>query len=270
MKSVKKYLGLIISAVAILALLYLGFIRKSLDSTYALMGVGMVVLLGLNMYTTSLKKAQQGGRTVSYREAYAEFIGDSFSDDRSLEQKLYVALENLGLGKNKAAVKRLDELLPLCRNDDERFTCHVFKGMAHNRNNDPSKAVASYKEALTFKETTTTWSNLGLCLSKIGDEAAAEEAYVNAIGLDENNAYALNNLAQLCIAQRDFEAALTFANRAFQAKDGMVQAVNALAICHGVLGNAEQFETYFGLSTRLGADGTGLKRYIEELKNEQK
>lgn len=267
MKSLKKllYPAILIGGIGILA--YLGLVAKTMDTTMMFLLMGMVVLLTLNMYVGSLSQAQRGGTNkTTYREAYAEFIGDSFLDNKQLEQKLYVALENMGRKKFSAAIKRLDELMPLCRNDDERFTVLVFKGMSYNYDNCPAQAAESYEAALAIKENSTVYSNLGMALSKMNDEDAAEEAYLNAIRLDDQNAYALNNLAQLYIHQEDYENALIYANCAFQTNDRLLQAINALTICHGVLGNEEEFETFYGLSVKLGANGPSLKQYINDLK----
>lgn len=267
MKSVLKNLCPVIAVAGAGFVLYQGLIAKSISTQQMVMGIGMVLLLALSIYNAS---QQSGGKKVSFREAYAEFIGDSFLDNKKMEQKLFVALENLGRNKNSAAVKRLNELLPLCRSDEERFTCHVFKGMAYSRDSEPSKAAESYHAALELKETTTAWSNLGLCLSKTGNDADAEDAYLNAIRLNENNAYALNNLAQLYIHKKDFVTALEYANRAFQANDRLLQAINAITICHGALGNEEKFDTFFKLAVKCGTDGPGLKKYVEELRSENR
>lgn len=266
MRSVIKKLCPFLAIAGAAFVAYTGLIAKSISTQQMIFGFLLVAMLTLSMYNASMG----GGRKkVSYREGYAEFIGDSFIDDKKLEQKLYVALENLGRNKNTAAIKRLDELLPLCRNDDERFTVHVFKGMAYSRDNEAAKAAESYKEAVSFKESTTAYSNLGMCLSKTTDLLGAEKMYQKAIELDENNAYAHNNLAQLYIQFRDFPAALEQAMAAYEINDRLPQAVNAITICHGVMGNDEKFQLFYKLSTTMGANGKGLTEYIEELKSEE-
>lgn len=268
MKSFTKIIGPAITVLGVGFLVYQGLIVKSISTQQMIMGIGLVAVLALSMYNASLAKAR-GGNKVGYREGYAEFIGDAFADDKKLEQKLFVALENLGRKKNTSAIKRLDELLPLCRNDDERFTVHVFKGMAYSRDNEAAKAAESYKSALSFKESTTAYSNLGMCLSKTTDLLGAEKMYLKAIELDENNAYAHNNLAQLYIQFRDFPAALEQAMAAYQINDRLLQAVNAITICHGVMGNEDKFGLFYKLSTTMGANGKALNEYIEELKKEE-
>lgn len=257
-----------VAAVGAVVLLYLRFVAQSITNQDLLMGICILVLAALSAYNAS-QQSKNGKNTTNYREAYAEFMGDSFADDKKLENKLFIALENLGGGRNKTAVKQLDKLVPLCRNDQERFTVNVFMGMAYSRCNEPSKAADSYNTALLYKESTTAWSNLGLCLTKLGDNEGAENAYLDAIYLDENNAYALNNLAQLYIHKKDYETALDYANRAFQKNDRIFQSINALAICHAMLGDEEKHEMYFNLAVRCGANGTALKEYIEELKKEE-
>lgn len=267
MKSFTKIFGGVVAALGIGFLAYQGLVTKTISTQQMLMGLCLVAMLALSIYNASLSRANSKN-SPTYRQAYAEFIGDSFLDDKKLEQKLYVALENLGRKKYSAAVKRLDELLPLCRSDDERFTCHVFKGMAYSRDNEPGKAAESYTEALRYKESTTACSNLGLCLSKTGDDERAEEAYCKAILLDEHNAYALNNLAQLYIARKDYESGLRFATKAFEANDKLVQAVNAIAICHGVMGNEEKFRSFLKLASAMGSNGKALVAHVEELRQE--
>lgn len=256
------------AAVGAAVLLYLRFVSQSITNQDLLMGICMLVLVALSAYNAS-QQSKNGKNSTNYREAYAEFIGDSFADEMKLERKLFVALENLGSGRSKTAVKQLDKLLPLCRNDQERFTVNVFMGMAYSRSNDPSKAADSYNTALLYKESTTAWSNLGLCLTKLGDNEGAENAYLDAIYLDENNAYALNNLAQLYIHKKDYEKALDYANRAFQANSQVFQAVNALAICHAMLGNDEKYQMFYELAVKCGSNGAALKSHIETLKNEE-
>ena len=56
---------------------------------------------------------------------------------------------------------------------------------------------------------------------------------------------------------------------AYQRNDRLLQAVNAITICHGVMGNEEKFELFYQLATKMGANGKGLKEYIEELKKEE-
>lgn len=266
MRSVIKKLCPVVALAGIGIVVYMGLIAKSISIQQMVFGLLLVAMLALSMYNASLSGGKKG---VSYREGYAEFIGDAFADDKKLEQKLFVALENLGRKKNAAAIKRLDELLPLCRNDGERFTVHVFKGMAYSRDSEAEKAADSYKAALSYKESTTAWSNLGMCQSKIGAFLDAEKSYQRAIELDSRNAYAYNNLAQLYIQFRDFPAALEQAISAYEINDRLLQAVNAITICHGVMGNEEKFDLFYKLSTAMGADGKALNEYIEELKAEE-
>ena len=76
-----------------------------------------------------------------------------------------------------------------------------------------------------------------------------------------------NNIAQLYIQKGEFEDALPFAENAIAMNAKMPQALNALAICHAMLGNDEKYDQYFRRAVACGSDGRQLRAYIENLKS---
>lgn len=63
-------------------------------------------------------------------------------------------------------------------------------------------------------DSSTLWNNLGLCYQEGSDLARGEAAFIKALSRDANNAFALNNLAQLYVATAQPQKAVHCADKA--------------------------------------------------------
>lgn len=79
----------------------------------------------------------------------------------------------------------------------------------------PALAAAAYRDILTRNpDSVLAWTNLGNTEMRLGESAAAEEAFRKAIALDPEAADTLNNLAWLLFEQKRLEEAEPLARRA--------------------------------------------------------
>ena len=78
-----------------------------------------------------------------------------------------------------------------------------------------TEAAKAYREIVaTHPSSAVAWTNLGNAESRLGNRAAAEEAFRRALAIDERSPDALNNLAWLLYEDKRFEEAESLARRA--------------------------------------------------------
>ena len=99
----------------------------------------------------------------------------------------------------------------------------------------------------------------------MGNAEASEAAYLNAIKVDEKNAFAWNNLAGLYFRRSEYDQALEYSEQAIALDAKMPQALSAAAVCSGLLGKQEEYERYYRQAVSAGYDGQKIKNTIRSL-----
>ena len=184
-----------------------------------------------------------------------------------MEAKLYKALDDYNRDRYSAALKKLEQLRLESPRGADRFAVLVFTGLCYDDMGQYQEAIRYYTSALQIRENSIAASNMGLCHTNLGNNSAALECYERAIRSDASSPNPYNNIAQLYIRMGEYEKALPYARKAADLNGNFRQALNALAICHAVLGNQEESDTCFRRAVACGTDGKELRAYINNLKS---
>lgn len=265
-----KALRYIISAIVVAGILglmyYQGFVTHTLTAANLFRCV--LILAGVLLALLRPKRKHLSALKPLYQKTYAEFIQGAFADDPKLENKLMQAIRCYNENKPGKGISLLQKLRKECIRSADIYAVTVFQGLCYDDAKNYSAAADAYRQALAYRSNATLWSNLGLCLQRLGDPSAAQDAYENAIQLNPNNPYAYNNLSALFFREGDYESALEYAEQALEHNGQMVQALKTAAICCGVIGDDESYTKYYRAAVANGADGKQIKSLIQALNPE--
>lgn len=253
---------LVLFAIGLLCYQY--FVEGALETSNTVKAV--IIILGA--ISSLFRKPRQGIlRKKDYQATYGHLIGKAFCDDPNLEKKFYNALGLFNKGKYANAVAELQKLYRESPRSADRFAISTFIGICTSRMGLYQEAISNYSKALVIQEHSSVLSNMGSCYQALGDMENATECFKRAIRADSANANPYNNLAQLYIQLGEYELALPYAEEAVAINGKFYQALNAITVCHAMLGNDTEYETYFRRAVACGSDGKNLRAYIENLKS---
>ncbi len=258
--------------VAVLLCLATGFFAYEAFVTKELAGGELVkaglVLVGLLGALIAPKKNKSVASKKSlYQKAYGEFLRNAFAHDPKGAKKLYAAIADYNHDQPGAALDKLRALRQDCHSSDDIYAVTVFSALCYDDAGLRKEAAEEYKKALALRPSSALASNLGLCCDRMGDAEAAIAAYERAIALDGKNDRAYNNLSALYFRQEDYETALHFAQTALQYNDRMPQALSTCALCCGLLGRQEEYESYYRRAVSAGYSGDKIKNALRALEN---
>jgi Tfp pilus assembly protein PilF len=115
----------------------------------------------------------------------------------------------------KAAMKRTEQLLFLCRCDPNNAEAHFMLGAKFQARGDLRRAADHYETSIRIDPNNSRFrNNLGSVYRKAGRMSDAIAQYTEAIRIDPNDARAHNNLGSLYLSQGDLERALSQCNAA--------------------------------------------------------
>lgn len=258
------YTLLILAATSFL--IYDIFVAKDFDSNSITKYLILVAGFVLSMVKLSVRPHREVLRKKKvYRNAYAEFIRNAFSNDKKLETQLFSAIHDYNQEKSDLAIKKLEKLRNECHNSDDIYAVTCFTALCLDDLGTYEAAAKQYKTALNLRPNTTLASNLGICLERLGDQQGAIDAYRYSSQIDPKNAYPHNNLAQLYVRTGEYESAIESAKAAVTLNSKMYQAYSAMAICYAMLGNEEAYEDNYRKAVANGSDGRKIKAFIEAL-----
>lgn len=267
MKAIRYILciGLILAAGGLLA--YQSFVEKNLESS----DLFRCILIILGALSTMLKKPKRrtaGNKKALYQKAYPQFIQEPFAEEPKLEKKFYSAVDDYNHNKSAAAIPKLEALRKECRRSTDLYAVTVFTALCLDDLKRYGESVKHYEAARNIRDCSTLASNMGLCWHRMGNFRLAMECYGQAIQLDPKNAAAYNNISTLYFARGEYECALDAAKDALEINAAMPQALSTAALCCKLLGNEEDYATYYRRAVAAGYDGEKIKRVIRKL-NEQ-
>lgn len=272
MKKLGKILYYVLAGgVALFAVGYLVYEivwKDILDMTNIIRTLLIVATMILAIYRMASGK---GGRRKKhspklFREHYGELIGNAFMEPNKTSKKFFDALEYYQYDQYAKLVEAMQSLAPLCTKNDERFAVTLFMALGYDGLRSYAKAAETYEKALLYKENSTAASNLGLCYQRLGDYEKAIDAYLYAIKIEPNNAYAYNNLAQIYIRKERYEDALVYAEKAIERKENLSQAYSAMAIACAMLDDENAFEEAARKYALYGGDKGSLVSMIKNMK----
>lgn len=262
---------LLYGLVLVFVLIMLGyevFVERNFDTGFLLKAALCVLALIASLIKLSAKNIHApSNRKVLYRKAYAEFIEGAFTDEKKLEKKLFDALEAYNQKKYSASLDKLNKLYPHCQRSVDRYAILVFQGLCCHDMQLYKDAIGHYEAALLIKPNSTLASNAGMCYEKLGDYNTASNMYHRAAQIDPKNATPFNNMAQIWMRLGDYQTALEFAELAHERNQKLIPALNALTICHHMLGHQEEYQKYLRLAVASGSDAKNIKAYIEKIES---
>lgn len=265
MKKALPYIlyGLVIAGAAAL-LIWQGLVEKNLESGNLIRGLLIIAAAVIGMLRPNLRK-RVSNKKVVYGKAYGEFIQNAFENDPKLEKKLYDAVDDYNFGRYAAGIDKLEKLRKECQRTADLYSVTVFTALCCDGMQAYEDAIRHYDAAAAIRDNTTLHSNKGLCFMRLGRYEECEAALRQAIRSDANNEAAWNNLASLYFRQGGYEEALEFAREAIRINPKMTQALSCAAICCALLGETEQYESYYRQAVANGYDGKKIKDFIKAI-----
>lgn len=241
------------------------YLHNSDSGFYLKAGLALIAILAAMIRSATGSRRRVSNKKAVYSKAYAPFIGSAFSREPKLEKRFYNAVDLYNRNKPAAAVTQLEKLRTHCSHSDDYYALTVFTALCYDDMRLYAEAAALYEKAVQMRPNSTLVSNMGLCFDRMGDSAAAMDAYQQAVQLDDKNFTAYNNMAQLCIRTGDFVSGLECAQTAVSLNGKMPQALNALTICHYMLGHQAEYEQSFRQAVSCGSDAKALKAYLKSM-----
>lgn len=264
MKALRYILLSLVIAAAIGLIAYDYLTDKAVDNGSLIRCILIIAGAVLAMFKPS-KKAPAVNKKALYQKAYSEFIQNPFAEDPKLEKKFYDAVHDYNRNKPSSAIIKLEKLRRECQRSGDLYSVTVFTALCLDDMGQYQKAVKQYEAALHIRLCSTLYSNMGLCYQRMGDYEASEAAYLNAIKVNDKNAYAWNNLAGLYFRRGEYADALDYAEQAIEIDSKMPQALSAAAICCALLGEEDDYQRYYCQAVSAGYDGQKIKNAIRSL-----
>lgn len=225
----------------------------------------LIIAGALTGMLRSRHRRTPGNKKALYQKAYGEFIQNAFFDSPKLEKKFYRAVDDYNLGRPAAAVAKLSDLRKECQRTADIYAVTVFTALCYDDMRAYEDAVKYYEDASRIREHTTLQSNVGMCYMRLGKNEAARRAYENAIRIDPHNANAYNNLATLYFRTADYHDALEYAELALRENENMPQALGCAAVCSALLGNQEEYQSYYRRAVAAGYEGQKIRNAVASL-----
>lgn len=264
MRALRIILPLLVILAVIALFAYQGLVEKKLETNDLTKGI-LIILGSIGTMFKKPKKRPVANKKALYQKAYPEFIQEPFAEDPKLEKKFYDAVHDYNRNKPAAAVAKLEKLRRECQRTADLRAVTVFTALCLDDMGKYAEALAKYDAARKIKDCSTLASNMGLCAYRLGNFKQAQDFYEEAIQLDKHNAYAYNNLSTLYFAVGDYESALSAAEDAISCNEKMPQALSTAAICAKLMGDEEEYKTYYRRAVAAGYDGDKIKRVIQKL-----
>lgn len=267
MKGLKYILyGLVILGAAGL-LAYQGLVEKNLETSNLIRGGLIIAAAILAMFRPN--QARVANKKAVYQKAYAEHIQGAFTDDPKLEREFYNAVHDYNRGKPSACLAKLEKLRKRCQRSADLRAVTVFTALCYDDMGLYEPAIAQYEAAISMRTSSSLYSNMGLCLHRMGKNEEAEKNYLLAIHADPQNAFAYNNLSAMFFRGAQYEKALEYARKAIEIDNNFAQALGCACICCGLLDDKEGYEKYYRLAVSNGYDGRQLKATLQRLQEEE-
>ena len=267
MKALRYILFSILILAAIGLLCFYIFVEKDLSTTN-IVKCALIILGAVASMFKTRSRGKPSNPKATYKKAYGDFIRAAFSGEPKLEKKLYAAIGDYNQNKPAAAIAKLEKLRKNCQRTDDLYAVTVFTAFCCDDMCALKEAVTHYDAAAKMRPHTMLFSNMGLCLQKLGRMEESEKSYRNALQVDPKNEYAMNNLSALCFRQGDYEGALDWAEDALAVNAVLPQALSTAAICCALQGYEEEYTNYYRRAVSAGCDGNKIKNAIRQLSEE--
>lgn len=194
-----------------------------------------------------------------YAAQYPKELGAAFQDEPRLRTKLLEAVRLYNEEKNPQALRVLNGLQEHCRERDDYYAVGIFTALTQTDMGLQKAAVETYEGMIARQAVSSQlYSNLGSCLSSLGEYDKACNALKKAIELNPQNPLAHNNLANLYFKHEDYAQAKASAEEALRINAATYQASTLLAILHAIEGNEAETERYYDMAVSAGQNPEAL------------
>ena len=221
--------------------------------------IGMAFLRPKNAITS-----KQNPESIT--NALGEYAKDAFSDDSKESTAFRAACKDFLANMPKAAVAKLEKLRGECRNDVERYAVAMVSALAYINQNKYESAILEYNRAVVLHPTSDLAVTIGSCQQRIGELKKARDSYEFALELDSQNVKARSALATAWVASRKFDRALEHAELALELDDTNSSALATSAICHGIMGNDEEYFHFLSKAEHYGYNRQKIEDTVKALK----
>lgn len=199
-----------------------------------------------------------------YEKSYKEVIGQAFQNKTFLRKKLLCATRLYNEGNHEKALKYLSELCKEAEIQRDVIPVLLFSALCYTDLGLFDDAISVYYKLLELDgRNSTTHSNLGLLLVKIGAFETALKHFDEAIACDPYNYYAYLNRSSCFFRNGQYDEAIADSKKALDIKNNGMDAAAMLAIIYALKGDEENRKKYFHLSITSGKKPEDLRASIE-------
>lgn len=246
------------------------FIGSKLMSSGNMSPVMMVVLMVGILFAVSLFRPKPKQTVKPADELENEIRGDfaknAFLDDEQLNLKFKSALKDYSGNMPKAAYSKLTKLVPLCRNDQEKYVVAIATAQVQMTLGKFMDACRQYTTALVIHPSTELAMKQGGCYQRLGELDKARSAYTYALDLEESNLEAHSAIATTYVADRNYEEALGVALKVLEKNENHASSLATTAICYGLLGESDMRDLYTDRAEANGYSRRKINDTISALK----
>ena len=259
-KKYQKALLWLICGVVMVAGAYIG---NDFDPAVLITSALYSLLLTIGLFL-SWKRKKKAIRK-DYLTSCHPFIQDSFQTNPKLLHKFTDAVEAYSNRRLKDAMKLLDALRPQCTTNNERFSIACFTAFCCDEMMLYEDAIRAYQYAMQFYKPVALPANAGYCYERLKDYEQALAYYHLAMEIDPEFSRPLNNAAQIYMRTGRYQQAIECAEKAHAAESTLLPSLNALAVCHFLLGNTDSYRKYLALAQNAGGSEKNIQNYIAKL-----
>lgn len=142
------------------------------------------------------------------------------------------------------ARQNFEQALRAAPNDPEFNNSYGWFQCVNGQPQDGLARLASAGRNPYYRHQTRAYTNAGLCYLRLQDDANAEEQFLRAVSVDENNAQALFHLGAIAYRRGDYAAARTFLVQLHQRREPTAESVWLGVRTERKLGNRDNEASY--------------------------
>lgn len=227
------------------------------------------VAFGLMMFIKP-KKSASGSTNAAAMDLLGEYAKDAFSYDEKLHNKFMSAVNDHFNAMPKSAYKKLTELEPLCKTDDDTYAHSIALALSKISNEDYEGAIKLYNKAVVIHPSAQLAEAIGSLHQRMGELEKAIDAYQFAMDLDPSNLAILAKVATVYVADGDFESGIEHAQLVLDREENNASALATIAICHGALEHGDLYKGYTVKAVENGYDEGKITNTVTALKKKYK
>lgn len=230
-------------------------------------GIIVVCLLGTSFLRPKKKTSSSVDSTFSL---LGDFGKEAFSYDERLSNLFQSAIADFLNSMPKSATKKLEQLQQQCKTDADTYGVSVALGMLKNYEDDYSAAIKLFNRAVVLHPTAQLAEVIGAAHQRIGELDEAIDSYEFALDLDPEQIDIRAKLATAHVGNANFHAAIDQAQQVLDRKEDHASALATIAICHGVLDDAELYAGYTAKAVEAGYSEQKITTTVTALKKKYK